>query len=139
MFRKFSKSRIFFTPLAFACSFFTLNMSNINTSGVATRAPIAIIVSVEIKEDRIEDFLVAIEADAIGSRTNENGGCLRFDVLRQKDNSNAFVFYEVYADEEAMEFHRNTPHFKLWTDFKASGGVVSQSVVKCDGTFFART
>ena len=92
-----------------------------------------LVVTVEIQPNRVGEFLIAIEADAIGSRTNENGGCLRFDVVKHTDSSNKFTFYEVYKDEAAVEFHRNTPHFKLWADFKASGGVLSQAVVKADG------
>ena len=103
---------------------------------MSATAPIALIVTVEIKEDRVADFLSVIETDAIQSRTNENGGCLRFDVLRNEDSVNTFTFYEVYVDEAAVDFHRRTAHFKLWTDFKASGGVVSQSVVKCSATFY---
>ena len=37
----------------------------------SSSVPIAIIVTVEIKEDRVDDFLVAIEADAIGSRAKK--------------------------------------------------------------------
>ena len=76
-----------------------------------------------------------IEEDAIGSRERENGGCLCFDVLRDKTAANKFVFYEVYVDDAAVARHKEMPHFKLWTQFKASGGVVSQSVVKADRLF----
>ena len=98
--------------------------------------PKAVVVSVQIKEDRIDDFLKVIEEDAIGSRERENGGCLRFDVLRDQSDPTKFVFYEVYKDDAAAARHRETPHFQLWTDFKASGGVVSQSAVKADAIFF---
>jgi autoinducer 2-degrading protein len=98
--------------------------------------PFALVVTVEIKPDRIEDFLKVIEADAIGSREKEEGGCLRFDVLRDRADPNKFVFYEVYQDDDAAARHKGMPHFKLWTDFKESGGVVSQAVVKADGIFY---
>ena len=38
-------------------------------------------------------------------------------------------------DQEAFASHRTTPHFKIWTDFKQSGGVKAQSVAKGDGLF----
>lgn len=47
-------------------------------------APIALKVEVEIKEDRIDEFLEAITIDAVGSRQEE--GCFRFDVLRNQEN-----------------------------------------------------
>ena len=43
-----------------------------------------------------------------------------------------FVFYEVYENADAVAFHKEQPHYALWTDFKASGGVISQAVVKSD-------
>ncbi len=103
---------------------------------MAAPAPKAVVVSVQIKPDRIDDFLKVIEEDAVGSRERENGGCLRFDVLRDQSDPTKFIFYEVYKDDEAAARHRETPHFQLWTDFKASGGVVSQSAVKADAIFF---
>ena len=98
-------------------------------------APICLVVTVEIAEDRIEPFLVAIEADAIGSRTEP--GCLRFDVLRDKEQTNKFSFIEVYTDSDAIAFHKQQPHFALWSNFKAEGGVLSQTVLKTDAIFFS--
>ena len=37
-----------------------------------------------IKEDKVDDFIEAITLDAIGS-VNEEQGCLRFDVFRDKE------------------------------------------------------
>jgi len=37
---------------------------------------------------------------------------------------------------EAFTFHKTTPHFKLWTDFKNSGGVISQSAEMYDAIIF---
>ena len=41
-------------------------------------------------------------------------------------------FHSVYAGADAVAVHREQPHYKLWADFKASGGVVSQAVEKSD-------
>ena len=51
-------------------------------------------------------------------------------MLRDNENECKFVFYEVYKDMESVARHKATPHFQLWSDFKASGGVVSQTSVK---------
>ena len=74
--------------------------------------------------------VLVIEKDARGSIENEGGNCLRFDVIRDIDNECKFVFYEVYKDMESIAIHKTMPHFQLWADFKASGGVVSQTAVK---------
>eukprot|EP00440_Ansanella_granifera_P047664 gb/GFBE01051627.1/.p1 GENE.gb/GFBE01051627.1/~~gb/GFBE01051627.1/.p1 ORF type:complete len:145 (+),score=38.51 gb/GFBE01051627.1/:1-435(+) len=97
-------------------------------------APLTMVVEVVIKPDRIDDFLAALKVDAEGSRKEE--GCLRFDLLRDKEDANKFVFYEVYKDAEAAAVHKETPHYKAWADFKATGGVVSQTALKMDGIDF---
>ena len=97
-------------------------------------SPIVLIVTVEIFEDRIDEFLRVIEADAIGSRLEE--GCLRFDVIRDMENPLKFFFYEAYKDDDAVERHKSYDHFLAWGAFKASGGVASQAVCKGQGIFF---
>lgn len=64
-----------------------------------TQYPITLIVDVEIKPDRLDDFLKAITVDTEGSRQED--GCYRFDLLRDGD-SNRFTFYESYKDEDAI-------------------------------------
>mmetsp|Transcript_6225 Transcript_6225/g.18169 ORF Transcript_6225/g.18169 Transcript_6225/m.18169 type:complete len:107 (+) Transcript_6225:1451-1771(+) len=97
--------------------------------------PICIVVEAEIKEDRMEEFLDLIEKDAVGSRAEP--GCLRFDVLRSKDNPNKFFFYEAYVDADAIAFHKDQPHFALWTKFKETEGIVSSVSHKTDGWFMS--
>lgn len=93
----------------------------------------AVLVSVEIKPDRIDDFLKAMEDDVKGSRDKDlDPGCLRFDLLRDRDDSNKFVFYEAYTDDEMAAKHKETAHYKKWADFKSTGGVASQTAVKVE-------
>lgn len=93
----------------------------------------AVLVTVEIKDDRIQDFLKAMEDDVQKSRDKAlDPGCARFDLLRDRDNMNKFVFYEAYADDDAAAHHKTTSHYKSWADFKATGGVVSQTVTKVE-------
>jgi len=94
---------------------------------------VCIFVIVDIKEDRVADFLMAMEQDAKGSRAEE--GCQRFDLLKNKEKPNQYVFYEVYNDDAAVGVHKTTGHYKAWADFKASGGVENQAVAKCATTF----
>ena len=42
----------------------------------------------------------------------------------------------VYKDAAAIETHKATAHYKAWADFKAGGGVLSQSVIKADAIDF---
>ena len=77
---------------------------------------VSVLVNVEVKPERLDEFLDVMRKDAEGSRTEP--GCLRFDVLQDQENPCKFVFYEVYKNAEAAAEHRDYPHFKLWTDFK---------------------
>ena len=75
-------------------------------------------------------LVLVIEKDARGSIENEGGNCLRFDVLRDNENECKFVLYEVYKDMDSVARHKTMPHFQLWTEFKASGGVLSQTATR---------
>ena len=59
------------------------------------------------------------------------------DVIQDQGNPNKFMFYEVYTDLDAVSFHKEQPHFALWADFEASGGVVSCVFQICDGLFMS--
>ena len=70
-------------------------------------------VSVKIKPDKREQFLAAIEDDAICSERDEPG-CARFNVLQDQTDENTYYFYEVYKDEDAFAAHQAAPHYARW-------------------------
>jgi autoinducer 2-degrading protein len=71
-----------------------------------------IIVRLEVKPDRVNDFLKLVTFNATESR--KEPGNLRFDVVRSVDNPTLFRLYEVYRDEAAMGAHQATPHYAKW-------------------------
>jgi quinol monooxygenase YgiN len=76
------------------------------------------LVKVRIKPDQRQRFLDAIEHDALHSEGDEPG-CLRFNVIRDRQDENVYFFYEIYKDEAALEAHRAAPHFKVWQEAAA--------------------
>jgi len=70
-------------------------------------------VKVRVKPEGRQRFLEAIEVDALGSEADEPG-CLRFNVLQDRQDENVYYFYEVYKDEAAIEAHRAAPHYAIW-------------------------
>jgi quinol monooxygenase YgiN len=76
---------------------------------------IALAVSLQVRPGRLEEFLAAIEENAERSATDEPG-CLYFDVVQALDDDHHFVFYELYADEDAVAAHRAAPHFARWRE-----------------------
>jgi autoinducer 2-degrading protein len=72
-------------------------------------------VTIQVKSEHVSEFLEVVRYDAEHSEKDEPG-CLRFDVIQDRDDRNRFYFYEVYRDEAALEAHRQTPHFKLYAE-----------------------
>jgi autoinducer 2-degrading protein len=71
-----------------------------------------IVVRLEVKPERVEDFLKLVSFNAAESR--KEPGNLRFDVVRSIDNPTLYRLYEVYRDEAAMAAHQGTPHYAKW-------------------------
>ena len=39
-------------------------------------------------------------------------GCVLYQASRSRDDADLFLLYEQYADEAALQAHRETPHFR---------------------------
>jgi len=74
---------------------------------------IALVVSLEVHEHKLDAFLVAIQENAYRSFSDEVG-CRYFDVTQDRENPQHFIFYELYLDVAAVEAHRATSHFAEW-------------------------
>ena len=75
---------------------------------------IVTIVHVWVKESFVEDFVAATIENHKFSVTEP--GNLRFDILRDAENSSKFVLYEAYESEEAAGAHKKTAHYLKWRD-----------------------
>ena len=53
--------------------------------------------------------------DGVGS-TNEEPGCLRFDVYQNIEDPTELYLYEVYVNPAAFDYHKGTPHIKEWAE-----------------------
>merc|ERR1712232_209511 len=63
----------------------------------SSSAIVGVIVTVDIKPDRVDDFIKAMQDDTTKSHDPAlDPGCKRFDLLRDRDSPNKFVFYEAY-------------------------------------------
>ena len=81
-----------------------------------------------VKPERVDDFIEASRLVALGSVQNEPG-CLRLDVHQTRkqnyedhapttpvDDRSLLWLYEVYANQEALQYHTTTPHIKKWEE-----------------------
>ncbi len=73
---------------------------------------LVLVVSIDVLPEHTDEFIAATLENARGSRTEP--GNLRFDVLRAEDDPNHFTLYEVYASDEALAAHRESPHYQRW-------------------------
>ena len=71
-----------------------------------------VIVRLEVKPERVDEFLKLVSFNASESR-NEPGN-LRFDVVRSVDNPTIYRLYEVYRDDAAIRAHQETAHYARW-------------------------
>jgi len=116
-------------------SFFARGRKSVASKAAASSGdkPFAVVVQAEIEPNRMAEFLELIEKNA--KETRKEPGCIRFDVLRSQDAPNQFFFYELYKNAEAIDHHKQQPHYNLWADFKESGGTISSTSYKTDGEF----
>jgi len=45
------------------------------------------------------------------TESRKEAGCLMYQVQRQQKDPSRFLVYEQYRDEQALQTHRNAPHF----------------------------
>ena len=73
----------------------------------------SLVVHMEVRPGRREEFLAGMAANAEASVRDEPG-CHRFDVSAVEGHDHRFVLYELYDDAEAFEAHKRAPHFAAW-------------------------
>ena len=74
----------------------------------------AIVVSVDVKPENIQDFIEISRYNHENSRKEAEN--IRFDVLQSNDDPTKFTLYEVYVSEESLAYHKTTEHFIKWRD-----------------------
>lgn len=72
-------------------------------------------VQVQVKAEHLETFIAGARDNAEHAVADEPG-CLRFDIVQDREDPCRFFFYEVYRDEAALAAHRETPHFKRYIE-----------------------
>ena len=85
-------------------------------------------VFVDVKEDAVEAFIEATNANAAASR--EEAGIARFDVVQQLDDPTKFVLVEVYRTTEDPALHKETAHYATWRDTVADMMASPRSSIK---------
>ena len=66
-----------------------------------------------VQSDRVDDFASAVSLMATRS-TEDEPGCLRFDVHQNRENQSEFYLYEVYVDQATFDHHGQSAHARQW-------------------------
>jgi (4S)-4-hydroxy-5-phosphonooxypentane-2,3-dione isomerase len=75
---------------------------------------LVVFVYVHVKPEFVDAFKAASIANA--SRSVQEPGIARFDVIQQADDPTRFVLMEVYRTQEATVAHKATEHYAAWRD-----------------------
>ena len=80
-----------------------------------------------------EQFKTASLANARASSKEE--GIARFDVMQQHDDPCKFILVEVFKNEGAPAFHKETEHYKTWRETVQEMMAEPRRSVKCKNLF----
>lgn len=80
-----------------------------------------------VKPERKADMIRL--ATALFPPSRAETGCISYNCYQQADDQNAFLFFEEWASQEAIDRHFETPHFKKFmADFPSM--IVGTPVIK---------
>ena len=71
-------------------------------------------VHIHVKPEFVEAFKQATLENA--TKSVQEAGNIRFDVLQQAEDPTRFVLVEIYRTPAASGAHKETAHYKLWRD-----------------------
>lgn len=74
----------------------------------------ATLVHVHVEQKHIADFIEATRLNH--DQSIQEPGNLRFDILQDDSDPSKFILYEVYTSQEAVNGHKETPHYLQWRD-----------------------
>lgn len=76
---------------------------------------IIMLFNITIKDDaQIETFKMATVKNSIA--TNQEAGCISFELLQSNENPNQFTMIEKYQDQTALDAHFASAHFQAWRE-----------------------
>ena len=81
---------------------------------------------ISVKPEAVEQFLSYAQVIVLASNLEQ--GCLVYNLYQEVGIPSSFIFYEEYANQEAVDFHNSTNHFKTFigqiTDILAGSPII---------------
>lgn len=75
----------------------------------------ALIVTVEVRPEAVASFEKSARLVIEAIHAHEPG-CRLYRLIRSRDNPHSYVLLEIYADQNALDAHRNSAHFAVFRD-----------------------
>lgn len=72
----------------------------------------AVLGIIRVKAEHLDDFVEHIRTHARNSV--QEPGCLRFDVLQDRDDPRTICLYEVFRSEADLDRHREQDSYRRW-------------------------
>lgn len=67
---------------------------------------------IKVKADAVGQFLTYAQVIVLASNLEQ--GCLVYNLYQEVGDPASFIFYEEYENQEAIDFHNATNHFKTF-------------------------
>lgn len=72
----------------------------------------AILGTITVKPQHLEEFLVHVRAHATASLAEP--GCMRYDVLQDREDPYTICLYEVFRSEQDLHVHHSQDYYRRW-------------------------
>ncbi len=91
------------------------------------------LVEINVKADKVDEFLRVFKLNHLGAL--QEPGNLRFDVLQDAQTATRFYIYEAYRDVQAVNAHKQTPHYLACVEALASLMTEPRKKIAFNGVF----
>jgi quinol monooxygenase YgiN len=86
---------------------------------------LTVVAMIVAKKDSVEPVKTQL-LQLIAPTRNEEG-CIEYTLHQDKDDPALFIFYETWENQDCLEMHMNSDHFKSY--LKAVEGMIAEKVV----------
>ncbi|MCX7008651.1 MAG: putative quinol monooxygenase [Kiritimatiellaeota bacterium] len=66
----------------------------------------------QVKAEKVDEFIAAAKPCIAASRAEP--GCISYTLLQDPSDKTAFLFFEEWKNQQAIDEHFGTPHFKAF-------------------------
>ena len=89
--------------------------------------PIILNVHIEAVQGREEDLVR--ELSALVAPTRRETGCLAYELHRNAEDKNKFMFYEKFINQAALDLHIGAPYFRKFLSYREVSDPIATQVV----------